>query len=129
MMLGEFIRDAASMRFSWSRYGCAALPAAWVQQLTGVDPLATLPNVNDETGVAGVLSDAGGMAALWDRQIAEIGQRCPLAMGAIGIATMPDGMEMGGVVSETRWIFLTESGIRAMLIPPHRVVATWGPYG
>lgn len=117
------------MRFSWTRYGCAALPGAWVHRLTGANPLASLPHVEDETSVKAVLDDAGGMAALWGRQIAGIGRRCSVAAGAIGIAAMPDGMEMGGVVSENRWVFLTEHGIRAMPIPPHRVIATWCVHG
>ncbi|HVH49968.1 MAG TPA: hypothetical protein VM760_08860 [Sphingomicrobium sp.] len=125
MMLGEFIRAAAAMRFSWECFGCAALPAQWVERVTGKDPFAGMPECRTEAEVNEAVASSGGMLALWDRQLAGIARRTIPQVGAVGLAQLPDGMQMAGIVSDTRWVFLTEQGIRAMPIQPQRVIATW----
>lgn len=129
MMLGEFLRSAASMRFSWEQFGCAAMPAKWVGFITGKDPFAGMPECHTEADVNEAVAENGGMLALWDRQLGGIARRTIPEVGAVGLAQLPDGMEMAGIVSDTRWIFLTEQGIRAMPIAPARVIATWCIHG
>lgn len=123
--LGEFIRHAAARRFQWERFGCAALPIDWIAQQTGRAPNEGLPRCTTEEEVQAVIDGAGGMVALWDRQLLGLATRSRPVAGAIGIVKMPDGMELGGIVSDQRWVFLMPQGVRAMPVSPSRIMATW----
>lgn len=127
-ILAEFLPMMKGERFSWARYGCAALPAAWAAFRNGGDAFAGLPPCETQGEVERIIAEAGGMVPLFDRQLRGMADKHVLHVGAIGVAHLPEGV-MAGIVSETRWVFLIETGLRAMPVAPHRVAATWVVHG
>lgn len=128
-MLGEYIKDATGRRFEWGVHDCCTFAARWIEIQTGRDPMATFPPYSSEAEAGWFVQNAGGLAALWERQLAGIASQCGPCVGSIGIVRTPDGHELGGIRSEERWVFLTDAGIKAMTVPPERVIAAWCAHG
>lgn len=123
MMLGEYIRAAASLRHEWGVNDCCTFPAGWIERQTGRNPMMGADYSNEAEAYA-MIERAGGVVALWDEWLDGHAARAPVTAGAIGVVAFPFGT-IGGIFSGERWVFLGERGIHVLAVSADRVMASW----
>jgi hypothetical protein len=68
--LDAYLAQAAAKPFSWSQHNCCHFVAGWVQQATGLDPMAGLPWTHSATAARRLILQLGGtLADAWTRRL------------------------------------------------------------
>lgn len=124
--LGEFLRKAALDRSSWN---CSTMPADWCISLGFPDFAAAWRNIVEPDECEAAPCEAGGLAVLWDRGIAD-GLPCasaPFMPGDIGVISLY-GFEAGGIYTGDKWAVRKQRGLAFAQLPERAIIAAWRPW-
>jgi hypothetical protein len=97
MTLREFL--ALPHRFRWGGVGgddCTTFCASWIEEFTGIDPIARLRGTySTGDGAARLIAEAGGLIALAAGRIEPLGWRLTdsPADGDVGVILAPSGLD------------------------------------
>lgn len=126
--LGEFLRDAAHRRREAGVWDCCTFPAAWAIEGGYPDPMAAWRGAYaSETEAEQLIAEAGDLAALYARGMAEAG--VPEAEGDpqpgdIGIVQLL-GEQAGAVYTGKRWALVADRGMAFASIDRGCIVRFW----
>lgn len=128
MDLGEFLAQAGRRRRSAGEWDCCAFPAAWAIANGYPDPMAHWRGAYEtESEALDLISDAGGLVALFDCGMASAGisrrEGEPQA-GDIGVIKIGD-LEAGAIFTGRRWALVAERGVGMASVAPEAVAAVW----
>lgn len=129
MTLGDYIKGAAQRRFEWGKFDCATFCAGWIEAQTGAALIADFPPYASEAEAENLICEAGGLIELWETRLQGVARRCLPRAGSVGVVELGEYLTIGGICSSERWVFLTSQGIRAVRVPPERVIAAWCVHG
>ena len=121
-MIGEYIKAASAKQFDWGTHDCSTFCADWRVSLGHDDPMADIRGryCDEESGL-GLIYEGGGLLKLWSDRMPEPDKN-PIA-GAVGVIDVCDNII--GIFAGERWIFLGESGIRGVRVPPSKILRVW----
>lgn len=125
MTLGEFLQAAVDDRSPWN---CSTMPADWCVTLGHPDFAARWRNTFDPSACEAAPAEAGGLAALWDR---DIGEGLPIAevpfqAGDIGVIHEM-GLEAGAIFTGDKWAVKTPRGLHFARLPDRSIAKAWRP--
>lgn len=87
------------------------------------DPMADIRGqYHDEASGLGLIYDGGGLLKLWSDRMPPHDKN-PIA-GAVAVVSLR-GEELMALYSGERWIFLMDSGIRALNLPSDKILRVW----
>ena len=87
------------------------------------DPMADIRGkYHDEASGLGLIYEGGGLLKLWSDRMPEPDKN-PIA-GAVAVVSLR-GEELMALYSGERWIFLMDSGIRALNLPSDKILRVW----
>ena len=122
-MIGEYIRAASAKQFDWGAHDCSTFCADWRVLLGHADPMADIRGkYYDEASGLGLIYEGGGLLKLWSDRMPEPDKN-PIA-GAVAVVSLR-GEELMALYSGERWIFLMDSGIRALNLPSDKILRVW----
>jgi len=122
-MIGEYIKAASAKQFSWGIHDCSTFCADWRVSLGYADPMADIRGqYHDEASGLGLIYEGGGLLKLWSDRMPEPDKN-PIA-GAVAVVSLR-GEELMALYSGERWIFLMDSGIRALNLPSDKILRVW----
>ena len=122
-MIGGYIRSASAKQFDWGAHDCSTFCADWRVLLGHADPMADIRGqYHDEASGLGLIYDGGGLLKLWSDRMPEPDKN-PIA-GAVAVVSLR-GEELMSLYSGERWIFLMDSGIRALNLPSDKILRVW----
>ena len=122
-MIGEYIKAASAKQFDWGTHDCSTFCADWRVSLGHDDPMADIRGrYHDEASGLGLIYDGGGLLKLWSDRMPPHDKN-PIA-GAVAVVGLR-GEELMALYSGERWIFLMDSGIRALNLPSDKILRIW----
>ena len=122
-MIGGYIRSASAKQFDWGAHDCSTFCADWRVLLGHADPMADIRGkYHDEASGLGLIYEGGGLLKLWSDRMPEPDKN-PIA-GAVAVVSLR-GEELMSLYSGERWIFLMDSGIRALNLPSDKILRVW----
>ena len=122
-MIGGYIRSASAKQFDWGAHDCSTFCADWRVLLGHADPMADIRGqYHDEASGLGLIYEGGGLLKLWSDRMPEPDKN-PIA-GAVAVVSLR-GEELMALYSGERWIFLMDSGIRALNLPSDKILRVW----
>lgn len=122
-MIGEYIKAASAKQFAWGAHDCSTFCADWRVLLGHADPMADIRGrYHDEASGLGLIYEGGGLLKLWSDRMPEPDKN-PIA-GAVAVVSLR-GEELMALYSGERWIFLLDSGIRALNLPSDKILRVW----
>jgi hypothetical protein len=125
--LRAFLREMAGTPFSWADGHCAFAVAAWVERLTGRDPVPEWRGICQTAGEWwGAVEREGGLARL----VARLARRCgarptsnPMP-GDVGVLRA-GGLQITVIMTpDRRWAGKSERGIAVVPVGP-KMAWTW----
>ncbi|WP_422057702.1 DUF6950 family protein [Sphingomonas sp.] len=124
--LGEFLRNAALDRSPWN---CSTMPADWCMSLGFPDFAAQWRGIVDPAECEAAPAEAGGLAILWARGIADglDEATAPFMPGDIGVISLY-GFEGGGIYTGDKWALRRPRGVVCSQIPDSAIIAAWRPW-
>lgn len=121
--LAAFVEARREMPFAWGAHDCVTMAADWIEQATGVDPIADLRGWDDALSASRTIESLGGLKqAVTDRLGAEI----PVAFAQRGDVVLHDETDRPGLgVCVGEWFAapLEEGGV--VLVAMDRAVCAW----
>lgn len=125
MMLGEFLKAAAEQHGPWN---CSTLAADWCIALGYPDFAARWRDTTDPVDCEMAPAEAGGLAVLWGRDIADglPVADVPYLPGDIAVLSML-GIEAGAIYTGDKWALRTARGMSFHRLPDSAVAAAWRP--
>lgn len=115
--LAKFLRAETRRPFSWAEGHCVLMGADWAHELTGRDPAAPWRGAwSNEDQARAIVVQAGGLQALIDKALTDIGARrhAHAVRGDIGliVVTGPEGRtEVCGISTGGRWAARSRQGV------------------
>lgn len=91
--LKAFLEAAEARPFVWGQWDCSLFPAAWIRELTGIDPARRWRGLYDtQEGALGFIEQGRGLARVFQAAAAEAGLRRALqpVLGAVGVIRSDD---------------------------------------
>lgn len=128
--LREIFDGLSETQITWGVDDCSAVPARWVAERTGRQ--VWTPPYRSEAQAAALVSQAGGLAALWD-EIATAHRLRTLALGAepveigdVGIMQTRLSGEVGGIFLHGGILMVRcNDGVRTFWPRAGAMVAAW----
>lgn len=121
--LAAFVEAKRAAPFGWGSHDCVTMAAAWIEEATGIDPVADIRGWDDALSAARTIEALGGLRqAVTDRLGPEIGPAFA-QRGDIVLHEETERPGLGVCVGELFAAPLDEGGV--VLVPMDRAVCAW----
>jgi hypothetical protein len=126
--LGEYLRGLGGKKRKAGDFDCVTIVADWLIAVGCPDPMAHRRGAYDsEEAALGLISEAGGLVALFDQFLGTAGlveREGDPEVGDVGVVAIR-GEEAGAIFTGGRWALVGERGLIFVTLPRSAVPKVW----